>query len=109
VPLKAQPDDYLFTNVRREPIRPEDFYDAFVDAQRVLGIRLRDLYSTKDTYISLSLMDGVHPDFVSQQTGVAESTLRKHYAKWIHTSDRDAVELAKIERKSVAKPEAKTG
>lgn len=54
-------------------------------------------------------MDGVHPDLVSQQTGVAESTLRKHYAKWIHTSDRDAVELAKIERKSVAKPEAKTG
>jgi hypothetical protein len=33
--------------------------------------------------------------------GMAESTLRRHYGRYIHTRDRDTLELAKIEAKSV--------
>lgn len=35
--------------------------------------------------------------WLSEQTGVAESTIKKHYGKFIHTRDRDDLELAKIE------------
>ena len=56
IELKAQPQDYLFKNVWGTPIDAANFYDLFRDAQRVLEISpLRDLYSTKDTYISLAL------------------------------------------------------
>jgi integrase len=56
VELKARPEDYLFKNVRGEPIEAANFYDLFRDAQRALSISpLRDLYSAKDTYISLAL------------------------------------------------------
>jgi hypothetical protein len=47
-------------NPRGEPIEPENFYDLFRDAQRTLGLRLRDLYATKDTYVSLARSGGVN-------------------------------------------------
>jgi hypothetical protein len=76
------PDDYLFENVRGQPIEPANFYDLFRDAQRALGITpLRDLYSTKDTYISLALTSGVSLTWLSEQTGVAVATILKHYGR----------------------------
>jgi integrase len=91
------PDDYLFENVRGEPIEPANFYDLFRDAQRALGISpLRDLYSTKDTYISLALTSGVSLTWLSEQTGVAVATILKHYGRFVHSSEADALELSKI-------------
>ena len=91
------PDDYLFENVRGQPIEPANFYDLFRDAQRALGITpLRDLYSTKDTYISLALTSGVSLTWLSEQTGVAVATILKHYGRFMHSSEADALELAKI-------------
>ena len=76
IELKAQPDDYLFKNVRGEPIEQANFYDLFRDAQRALEITpLRDLYSTKDTYISVALTNGVSLSWLSEQTGVALGTI----------------------------------
>jgi hypothetical protein len=50
IELKGRLHDYLFKNVRGEPIEASNFYDLFRDAQRALSISpLRDLYSTKDT------------------------------------------------------------
>ena len=34
--------------------------------------------------------------WLSEQTGVMESTLRTHYGRFIHASQADALELAKI-------------
>jgi hypothetical protein len=46
--------------MRGEPIDPANFYDLFRDAQRASETSpLRDLYSTKDTYVSLALTNGV--------------------------------------------------
>ena len=92
-----QPNGYVFTNVHGEPIKPENFYDLFRDAQRALEIPLRDLYTTKDTYVSLALTNGVNLRWLSEQTGVHESTLLRHYGSFVHTTDADERELAKID------------
>jgi len=90
-------DDYLFENVRGAPIEPVNFYDLFRHAQRALGISPpRDLYSTKDTYLSLALTNGVSLTWLSEQTGVAVATILKHYGQFVHSSEADALELAKI-------------
>lgn len=97
--LKAKPDDYLFLNVRGEPVNPANFYDLFRDAQTALEITpLRDLYSAKDTYISHALTNGVSLPWLSEQTGVALTTLLKHYGRFVHSSEVDDLELAKIDR-----------
>ena len=97
VELRARPDDHLFKNPWGEPIKPENFYDAFVDAQKALEIRVRDLYATKDTYISNALTQGANLTWLSEQTGVAEATIRKHYGRFVHSTARDAIEQAKID------------
>ncbi len=97
ISLKARPDDYLFTNVRGEPIQQANFYDLFRDAQSTLKITpRRDLYSTKDTYISLALTNGVSLPWLSEQTGVAVATILKHYGRFIHSTEADELELKKI-------------
>ncbi len=69
----------------------------FCGLQRALGIRLRDLYATKDTYVSVALTKGVSLTWLSEQTEVRESTLRTHYGRFVHASQADALELAKID------------
>jgi integrase len=94
----AQPDDYVFRNTLGAPIDQRSFYKLFCAAQRRLGFRLRDLYASKDTYVSSALTRGVNLTWLSEQTGVADSTLRKHYGRFIHAEAADALELAKIDR-----------
>ena len=54
------------------------------------------LYATKGTYVSTGLTRGVNLAWLSEQTGVADATLRRHYGRFIHT-DADALELSKID------------
>src|SRR5260370_21587740 len=56
---------------------------------RSVSVRVRGLYTTKDTFVSIALrVRG--PLWVEKQTGVAYSTLAKHYAKWMPDGeDRD--------------------
>jgi hypothetical protein len=88
--------------VRGELIEAANFYDLFCDAQRALAISpLRDLYSAKDTYISVALTNSVGVTWLSEQTGVALTTILKHYGRFIHSSQTDDFEMSKIEgRKS---------
>ena len=94
---RARPDDYVFKNSLGRPIDQRSFYKLFCSAQRVLGIMLHDLCATKDTYVSVALTKGVNLTWLSAQTGVMESTLRTHYGRFIHASQADALELAKID------------
>jgi len=99
IELKARLDDYLFKNVRGEPIEAANFYDLFRDAQRALSLSpLRDLYSAKDTYMSLALTNGVSLTWLSEQTGVAVATILKHYGRFIHSTQADDFEMSKIEQ-----------
>ena len=47
--------------------------------------------------MSCALTRGVNLTWLSEPTGVADGTLRKHYGKFIHADARDALELAKID------------
>jgi len=51
---------------------------------------------SKDTYISLALTNGVSLTWLSEQTGVAVATILKQYDRFMHSSEADALELAKI-------------
>lgn len=98
VELHAEPNAYVFRNSRGDPIDQKSFYKTFCAAQRALGIRLRDLYATKDTYVSAALTNGVNLTWLSEQTGVAEATLRSHYGRFIHSSLSDAMERERIDK-----------
>jgi integrase len=92
-------DGFVFLDVHGRPVNGGAFYNGFVKAQRDLGISpVRDLYSTKDTYISvcLSAPEPVNLCWLSEQTGVSESTIKRHYGRFMHHPDRDALELRKI-------------
>jgi hypothetical protein len=43
----------------------------------------------------------VNLTWLSEQTGVMESTLRTHYGRFIHARQADVLELAKIDPSSV--------
>ncbi len=95
--VDAQADDYLFMNMHGAPVDASNFAELFRRAQRALGLRLRKFYATKHTFVSLALTRSVNLSWLSEQTGVAATTLLKHYGKFIHTLDADRVELSKIE------------
>ena len=59
------------------------------DCLRALGLRVRGLYCTKDTYVSTALQAVRDPRWVEKQTGVALSTLKTHYEKWMPDPARD--------------------
>ena len=50
---------------------------------RALGIRVRGIYTTKDTFVTTALRSGVKIAWLEQQTGVAYATLKRHYGKWM--------------------------
>jgi plastocyanin len=57
-------------------------------AQRACGIRVRGLYSTKDTFVTLSAAQpNVTPLWLEQQTGVAWATLRRQFTAVDHGGD----------------------
>ncbi len=93
----ATPDEYVFRNVHGDLIDQSNFAELFREAQRILRIRLRRLYATKHTYVSLALTRGVNVTSLSEQTGVALATLLKHYGRFMHTYAADRDELEKME------------
>jgi len=50
---------------------------------RALGIRVRGIYATKDTFVTAALQANVKVAWLEAQTGVAYATLKRHYGKWI--------------------------
>jgi hypothetical protein len=72
-----------------EVIEPNSVLPHWYACQRALGVRVRGLYSTKDTFVTTSLNAGVKIAWLEQQTGVSYGTLRRHYGKWMPT-DGDA-------------------
>ena len=83
MPLRTEPDMPLFTNVDGRPVDPHSFTEHWYRCLRALGIRVRGLYATKDTFVSLAMTCSANPAWLEQQTGVAWATLRKHYGKYM--------------------------
>jgi hypothetical protein len=79
LPLHVTPDLPVFTTTEGQPIEPKTFSDHWYDCLRALGLRVRGLYCTKDTYVSHALQKVGSIEWVEQQTGVAyarSSTMR---------------------------------
>src|SRR5262249_1473373 len=84
-PLRVRPGMPVFTNTVGQPIEPNSLLPHWYACQRALGIRVRGLYCTKDTFVTTALSAGVKIEWLEQQTGVAYATLRRHYGKWTPT------------------------
>jgi integrase len=91
-PLRVTPDMYVFTTTGGRPIEPKAFSAHWYRCLRALGIRVRGMYATKDTYISTALTAGVNPAWLEAQTGVRYETLRRHYGQFVRTEGADQLE-----------------
>lgn len=84
-PLKVTPKTPVFINTEGNPVEPKAFSERWYDALRALKLRPRGLYSTKDTFVTLTLATN-REDVVFwlvKQTGVAYETLRRHYEGYL--------------------------
>jgi len=82
-PLRMEPELPVFTHTRGGPIEPNSLLPHWYAAQRACGIRVRGLYSTKDTFVTTALEAGVTIAWLETQTGVNYLTLRRHYGRWM--------------------------
>lgn len=69
---------------------------VLTDAMRQTGIRHRSTYTTRHTFITNCLTDGLNIYFVAKQTGHSVRTLETRYARWIDVS-RARSEIAKLD------------
>jgi integrase len=83
MPLRVEPDTPVFTNVDGAPIEPKVFAAHWYRCLRALGLRVRGLYATKDSYVSLCMTRNVNPAWLEEQTGVAWATLKRHYGMYL--------------------------
>lgn len=80
-PLRAGPDDYIFTDRQGKPI--DQWYFAqeyFQPALTVLGIRHRDFYSTRHTFITAMLRHGENPKEIAEYVGNSPEVIWSSYA-----------------------------
>lgn len=83
-PAHVTPDAPVFTSLAGTPVEPKTFSEHWYDCLRALKLRVRGLYCTKDSFVTVSFQR--MPDnvlWVERMTGVAYATLRKHYAAWL--------------------------
>jgi|SRR5579862_2868327 len=96
-PLHTTPEMRVFTNIDGRPIEPNAFLKRWYQCLRALGIRLRGMYSMKDTFVSHALTAGVNPAWLEAQTGVSYETLKRHYGKFLwHEGAAQLEKLAKF-------------
>jgi len=88
-PLHVTPEMPVFTNTNGQPIEPNAFLAPWYRCLRALGIRVRGLYSLKDSFVSTALTAGVNPAWLEAQTGVRYETLKRHYGQWLWAEGAD--------------------
>lgn len=97
--------DGLFAGLEALPVRASECQSrlsravggvvGWYDCLRALGLRVRGLYCTKDTYVTRALQTVRDPRWVEKQTGVGLATLKVHYEKWM--PDPSRTELRRLE------------
>jgi hypothetical protein len=92
-PLHVIPAQPVFTTTAGQPIEPKAFASRYwYRCLRALGLRVRGLYATKDTFVTTALQVGVKVAWLEAQTGVAYATLKRHYGKWITPEGQSELE-----------------
>jgi integrase len=87
-PLRAEPDDYIFTNRDGKAIDQKEFHRRHMQpALRALKIRHRgrgrDTYATRATFISVMLVHGENPKRIAEYCGTSLAMIDASYGKWI--------------------------
>jgi integrase len=59
LPLRVEPNSYVFTDGQGKPIDQSEFARGFQAVLRVLKIRQRPFYSLRHTFISIALTLGL--------------------------------------------------
>lgn len=77
-PLHVTPETPVFLNTNAKPIEPNSMLPHWYRCLRASGIRVRGLYSTKDTFVTTALRVDVRKAWLEAQTGVNYATLRRH-------------------------------
>ena len=85
-PLRVTETAYVFLNKEGRPISSGNWAkDYWYAPMRAHGIRERTFYSTRHTYISTALSEGVNIKWISEQCGTSVTMIEKHYGKYIGT------------------------
>jgi integrase len=108
VPLRVEPDSYVFTNGEAQPIDQAEFGRAFQGVLRVLEIRPRPFYNLRHTFISIALTLGCNQKWIAEQTGTSIAMIQEHYGRYIR-DDGDALLRAYVEKPKADEIEEKTG
>src|SRR5262245_39757501 len=74
-PLHVTPDAWVFTSTTGSPLEPKSHSSHWYGCLRALGLRVRGIYSTKDTFMCAALSAGVNITWLEEQTGVAYATI----------------------------------
>ncbi len=88
-PVRVEPETPVFTTTEGNPIEPKAFASRYwYRCLRALGIRVRGIYCTKDTFVTTALRSGVKIAWLEAQTGVSYATLKRHYGRWMPREDQ---------------------
>jgi integrase len=81
--LILKPDAYLFTNPEGNPINHKEWpRKSFYPVLRKLQIRLRDFYSTRDTFISEMLRRGENVKAIAEYCGTSAAMIERSYGRY---------------------------
>ena len=87
-PIRVSTETFVFVNTLGRPLEPRAFLPHWHACLRALGIRARGIYACEDTYISTVLPLKPIP-WIEKQTGVAYSTIKRHYGRWMPPATPD--------------------
>jgi integrase len=109
LPLRVEPNNYVFTDGKGRPIDQSEFNRcSFQPVLRVLKIRPRPFYNLRHSFISIALTLGSNPKWIAEQTGTSVAMIQEHYGKYIR-DDGDALLRAYIKKPKLTAIEQKTG
>jgi integrase len=106
--LRVTEDDYFFKNRKRTPIDADQWRkDYWYAALRAKGIRERDFYCTRHTFISLALTAGENIKAIAEQCGTSAQMIEQHYGRYM-SSDFGARMMADLDAETDSETEMKT-
>jgi hypothetical protein len=83
IKLTTDPDAYLFVNPEGRPINHKEWpKKSFYPVLRKLQIRLRDFYSTRDTFISETLRRGEPVKAIAEYCGTSAAIVERSYGRY---------------------------
>jgi len=106
LPLRVEPNGYVFTDGQGKPIDQSEFARGFQAVLRVLKIRPRPFYNTRHTFISIALTLGCNQKWIAEQTGTSIAMIQERYGKFIRDNG-DALLRAYVAQSKSATTERK--